>query len=61
MIALGYALTGIGFSMTALARGVPMLALTVVIVNDTWRGASALPASSVDRYSTGNDVPSRRQ
>lgn len=31
MIAVGYALTGIGFSMTALARGVPMLALTVVI------------------------------
>ena len=31
MIALGYVLTGVGFSMMAIAHGVPMLALTVVI------------------------------
>ena len=31
MIALGYGLTGVGFSLTALAHGVPTLALTVVI------------------------------
>ena len=31
MIALGYGLTGVGFSLTALAHGVPMLAFTVVI------------------------------
>ncbi len=31
MIAVGYALTGIGFSLMAVAHGVPMLAMTVVI------------------------------
>lgn len=31
MIALGYGLTGIGFALTGMATGVPMLALTVVI------------------------------
>jgi MFS family permease len=31
MIALGYALTGIGVAMTGLAHGIPMLALSVVV------------------------------
>lgn len=31
MIALGYALTGVGVAMTGLAHGIPMLALSVVV------------------------------
>ncbi|HYO74871.1 MAG TPA: MFS transporter [Thermoanaerobaculia bacterium] len=49
MIALGYGLTAIGFAMTGIAMGIPMLALTVVI----WTLGEMLYAPVTGAFVTG--------